>query len=466
MELKQELKLRQELRLQPQQIMRSELLQLPILALEQRIKGELQENPFLEEGVEEEERVPSDGPDEPVDPEERAKQREDEVDWESLLNDGEQFEYRPRPYFPEERREFWGPYIPTLLEHLEEQLIVTGLPPEEERIGRYIIGNIDDSGYLTLGIPEIASVLNVPEERVDKILKKVQTFDPSGVGARSLKETLLIQLEDQKSPNLHSRKILESCFDDFKGKRYEKVARQLDLTLGEVKQAFHEIERLNPKPGKGFFNENSNTVIPDLVVKEIDGEFVVYLNEGDIPNFYVNQTYRNLILNDKNNDKKAKDFAKRKVEQARWFIQSIHQRRSTILRTMRAIVELQPEFFRKGREYLKPMILEDVAEEIGMDISTVSRVTNGKYVQTDFGVFELKYFFSERLRKDNGDEVSNKVIREKIARLIEAEDKKKPLSDQRISDKLKAEGFQVARRTVQKYREQLGIPVKRLRREI
>jgi RNA polymerase sigma-54 factor len=240
----------------------------------------------------------------------------------------------------------------------------------------------------------------------------------------------------------------------------------MEISLIEVKQVFEEIIKLNPKPGEGYFDEKQNYIIPDLVVTEIGGDFVVYLNDGNIPSFHINSAYRNMILQQKRTDKQVKDFLNKKLESARWFINAIHQRRTTMIRTMQAIVKKQEEFFRKGPGHLKPMILADIAEEIGMDISTISRVTNGKYVQTDWGVFELKYFFSEKMETDSGEEVSTKVIKQKIREIVDGENKKSPLSDQDIVEKLKEFGFSIARRTAQKYREQLRIPVKRLRREI
>ena len=473
MQLRQDLKMRQELTLQPQQILRSELIQLPLLELELRVRSELEENPFLEEGEELEEVTAENESDEPAviaevkdTPEEREKREDREVDWQAILNDEDQYEYKPFRSAPVDYTEIPRPVTVTLNEHLLEQLGYTRLNESEHQIGEYIIGNINKDGYLDLQVSEIADALSVSPDNVMTILKKIQQFDPLGIASRGLRECLLIQLRAEESRNPHSETILDSYYDDFINKRFEAIARKMEIDLQEVKNAFQEITKLNPKPGEGYFDEKQNYIIPDLVVTEIGGVFQVYLNDGNIPNFYINNAYRNMMLRQKKTDKKVKEFITRKLESARWFINAIHQRRTTMLRTMRAIVKKQEGFFRRGAEHLKPMILADIAEEVEMDISTISRVTNGKYVQTDWGVFELKYFFSEKMETASGENVSTKVIKQKIREIVDDEDKMNPLSDQAIVTKLKDFGFNIARRTAQKYREQMRIPVKRLRREI
>lgn len=463
MELRQEFRLRQEQILQPQQILRSELIQLPMMALELRVRAELEQNPFLEEMDEELQTVEK--PEDEEKPEDSESETKEEIDWDDILNDSEPFEYRPqRP--SEELVEIPRPRIPTLAEHLEEQLHLQSLSDKELEIDTYIIGNINADGYLDYPLENIATDLKVPLEQVEQVHKIIQTFDPTGIGARNLRECLLMQLTLQEHYNRIALTILTECYDDFINKRYEIISKKLNITLEEVRQAFEDIRHLNPKPGEGYFDEKQNYIIPDLVVQKVGDEFVVYLNDGNIPNFHVNTAYRNMILGEGRTDKKIREFVTKKLESARWFINAIHQRRTTILRTMRAIVKKQREFFEKGRNYLKPMILNDIAEEIGMDISTISRVTNGKYVQTDWGVFELKYFFSERMETTDGEEVSTKIIKAKLKEIIDNEDKSSPLSDQAIAELLEKEGFPIARRTVQKYREQMNIPVRRMRREI
>ncbi len=496
MELRQVLKPELQQYLQPQQILRSELIQLPMLELELRVRAELQENPFLEEVAEDEAVVDKSmseieseassasmedaedgaGYEAPArgdrdEPEVRESRGEDDVDWDSFLSDDDQSIYKASRFTGtgEELTELPRPFVQSLAEHLEDQLRLQRLSDDEYRVGQYIIGSVNRDGFLSYPIEEIARELNVDVPLAMRVLSIVQELDPPGIAARDLRECLLIQLRQKDEPQKYriALRMLLETYDDFMNKRFEIVARKLAVVLDEVKSAYEEIRRLNPKPGEGYFDEKQNYIVPDLVVARVndEGDFAVFLNDGNTPNFHVNTAYKEMFLSG-NTDKKVKEFVTRKLESARWFINAIHQRRATILRTMRAIVERQKEFFMKGREHLKPMILQDIAEDISMDISTISRVTNGKYVQTEWGVFELKYFFSERMETSDGEEISTKVIKSRLQEIIEAEDKGDPLSDQAIAEILADEGFPIARRTVQKYREQLSIPVKRLRREI
>jgi RNA polymerase sigma-54 factor len=473
-QLRQEFRQKLEQYLQPQQILRSELIQLPLLELELRVRTELQENPFLEEMPEDEAIVEM----EPVEMETTAAAatfevapavKEEEIDWESYLDDEDHFVFKANRFASDEFVETPRPFVPSLSEYLDDQLRLQRLTEEELRVGQYIIGSINKDGYLNYPVEEIARELNVDVPTALRVLRVVQQFDPPGIAARNLQECLLIQLGQNERPervDLTVRMIKET-YEDFLNKRFEVIARKLSVPLEDVKQAFSEIRKLNPKPGEGYFDEKQNYIIPDLVVQHVgdDGEFIVYLNDGNVPSFHVNTAYKDMFLSG-NTDKKVKEFVTRKMESARWFINAIHQRQTTILRTMRAIVKRQEAFFKHGKEYLKPMILQDIAEDIGMDISTISRVTSGKYVQTEWGVFELKYFFSERMENTDGEEISTKVIKQRLKEIIEAEDKFDPFSDQYIAEMLAKDGFPIARRTVQKYREQLSIPVKRLRREI
>jgi RNA polymerase sigma-54 factor len=488
-QLRQEFRQKLEQYLQPQQILRSELIQLPMLELELRVRAELQENPFLDELPEEEAIVEkelaevetetsaasvearNDGPlpesDAPI--QDPSSNKEDEVDWDNFLNDEDHYTYKASRFNTDEFQELPRPSIPSLSEHLEDQLRLQRMTEAEYKVGQYIIGSINRDGYLSYPIEEIARELNVTVETAMRVLRMIQQLDPPGIAARDLRECLLIQLrqrEDRQKAELPIR-VLEEANEAFMNKRYEVIARKLNLSLDDVKLAFAEIRKLNPKPGEGYFDEKQNYIVPDLVVAKVndEGDFAVYLSDGNIPNFHINTAYKEMFLSG-NTDKKVKDFVTRKLESARWFINAIHQRRTTILRTMYAIVERQKPFFVKGREYLKPMILQDIAEDINMDISTISRVTSGKYVQTEWGVFELKYFFSERMETSEGEAISTKVIKSRLHEIIDSEDKSDPYSDQTIAEMLETEGFPIARRTVQKYREQLAIPVKRLRREI
>jgi RNA polymerase sigma-54 factor len=488
-QLRQELRQKLEQYLQPQQILRSELIQLPLLELELRVRAELQENPFLEELPEDEAIVDK----EPVEleteppaaafegaPEESASEEkpdepspaskvEENVDWEGFLDDEESYVFKANRYIPEELAQAPRPSVPTLAEYLESQLRLQRLTPEEFFIGLHIIGSIDKDGFLSYPIEEIARELNVPVPTAERVLQIVQSLDPPGIAARNRQECLLIQLrgrENQQKVKLAIRMLSED-YNDFLNKRFEVIARKLNIGLDEVKSAFDEVRKLNPKPGEGYFDEKQNYIVPDLVVQRVgdDGEFVVYLNDGNVPSFHVNTAYKEMFLSG-STDKETKAWVTRKLESARWFINAIHQRQTTILRTMRAIVKRQEGFFKHGKDHLKPMILQDIAEDIGMDISTISRVTSGKYVQTEWGVYELKYFFSERMETTEGEEVSTKVIKSRMKETIDSEDKSDPYSDQALAEMLAKEGFPIARRTVQKYREQMGIHVKRLRREI
>ena len=333
-------------------------------------------------------------------------------------------------------------------------------------IGEEIIGNINRDGYMLVDLEEIAASTGQPLARVSFVHHLITEYEPLGIASRDLCECLQVQLRHRQPPAPIAERMIEEFWNDFINKRFELLANRLEVDIEDVKEAFSTIARLNPKPGEGYFDEKQNYVIPDLIVIKIGDEFEVFLNDGDIPNFRINQAYREMYMNRRKSDKNVRDFLSRKLESARWFINAIHQRRTTMLRTMRAIISRQIEFFRNGPAKLKPMILADIALDIGMDISTISRVTNGKYVQTDWGVLELKYFFSEKMETDNGEEVSNRVIKSKLKELIDAEDKLKPYSDQKLTELLNDEGFQIRRRTVAKYREQLRMPIKRLRREI
>ncbi len=482
--------LRLEQRLTPQQILLSTLLQLPLLSLEQKIKSELEQNPVLEEGEEEEEINPDDlaeantesdaqveeelklieennKKDDEYDKEELQQAQED-TDLENLLNDDEAFEIRiPRDRNQDdyERPEV---QVSTLPEYLLEQFHILPLTEKERAIGEYLIWNIRDDGYLdqSVSFDSVATMFDTTPGDVENILKKIQRLDPTGVGSRNLRECLMVQLEEQGKQNTVAYAILRDHFEDFKNKRYEKIIDELGISRDELKENIDTILRLNPKPGEEQFELRNNYIIPDFIVEKVDDKFVVSLNDWKIPPLRISNLYKKMLLDKKNTDKDTRQYIRKKVESARWFISSIYQRKFTMLKVMEAIIEKQREFFEKGPEHIKPLIMREIAEMIDMDISTVSRVVNGKYVQTDYGVFELKYFFNERIENEDGEEISTRKIKNRIKELVEAEDPHKPLSDEKISQVLKEEGFPIARRTVAKYREQLKIPVARLRRGI
>jgi len=460
----------------PQQVLLSSLLQLPIISLEQRIRTELELNPLLEIDIdqeideeldeESESELQTDSENTEAKEDETTDDSQEEIDWEEILNDQESFEIR----IPKEKdsEEFERPEVfkETLTDHLISQLNMINLTPDEIAIGEYIIWNINNVGYLTIDLEIIAENLEKDEELVERILIEIQKFDPPGIGARNLQECLLIQLFQQKPLHDLAIKSIRDFFEDFKNKRYEKLIKQLEIELDDVKEVINYIVKLNPKPGEGYLTFENNYIVPDLEVKKEDGEFKISMHDWNIPHLRINNEYRKMMLDRKKSNKETRDFIRQRLESARWLINSIHQRRTTILRTMDAIIEKQRDFFEFGPEYLKPMILKDIAEEINMDISTISRVTKGKYVQTEWGVFELKSFFSEKYTTDDGEDVSNKKIKALIKKIVDKEPADKPYNDQKISQMLKVKGFPVARRTVAKYREQMSIPVSRLRRRI
>ncbi|MBN2010988.1 RNA polymerase factor sigma-54 [candidate division KSB1 bacterium] len=460
----------------PQQVLLSSLIQLPMISLEQRIRLELEQNPFLEEELDFEEEVIQEQTESTsefenesgeIDHEISMDDKENsEVDWDTILNDENNFQIKsPRDDSAEiyDRPER---YETTLPDHLLSQLHLTNFNEVEVLVGECIIWNINENGYLPITLEDIATVTNVPLAVVQNVLQTIQRFEPVGIAARDLQECLLVQLMEMENPDEKAIKILREYFDEFKNMRFEKIMKQLEITLEELNDVVDIITRLNPKPGDGYITVNDGYVIPELIVIREDGEFKISMNDWNVPHLRVNNSYKKLFLDKKTASIETKQFIKQRLESARWLINSIHQRRITILNVMEAIIDKQYDFFDKGKEYIRPMILKDIADEIHMDISTISRVTSGKYVQTEHGVFELKYFFSEKIKCDDGDNVSNKTIKNRIKNIIGAENHKRPLNDQSIAEMLKLDGFNVARRTVAKYREQMMIPVSRLRRKL
>ncbi|MCF7804718.1 MAG: RNA polymerase factor sigma-54 [Candidatus Marinimicrobia bacterium] len=476
----QGLELRQTL--SPQQILLSSLLQLPIIALEQKIKTEVELNPVLEidddvteepaeENSETEEALEGDvGEQELAADDEDGDLEAEEIDWDEILNDPDGFEPQYSQYSGrKDHPDIPNPQRLSLTDHLLEQVNLLQFDDLEREIAEQIIYNIDDVGYLSTDMEVIAANTSTTVDKVEEVLREVQHLEPVGIGSRNLRECLEIQLEDklEETPDAEiAFDIVKNHFDDFANKRFSKIEQKTDYTKDDLVLAQNVIERLNPKPGEALLDPETNYIVPDLIVERIDDEFVISLNDGNIPKLQLSNYYLTLYQKGKKSgDKETKNFLKKKIDSARWFINSIHQRRTTMLRVMRAIVQRQYDFFDKGKEHLKPMILKDIAEDVDMDISTISRVTNGKYVQTDRGVYELKYFFTESIKTEDG-EVSNRVIKDRIKDIVAEEDKQKPLSDSKIAKKLREDGYTIARRTVAKYREQQNIPVARLRREI
>lgn len=479
-----------EMRLTPQQILLSTLLQLPMLSLEQKIKTEMELNPVLEEApeledIEEDEETIDENPNEieeikeefdqletskKTEEEEKKEELEDEVNWEELVNDEDSYEFRLPRDKSEEVYERPDPYRATMAEHLLEQLHMLNLNEADFRVGEYIIYSLRDDGYLDAEVTaeNTAMIFERQPEEIEKVLKQIQKFDPVGIAARNLKECLQIQLEnlDMNGKKPLALRIVKEGFTDFVNKRFEKVAAILEVSLEEIKEAQAVINKLNPKPGQGYWDSRQNYVVPDFIVEKVDDVLVVSLNEWNTPGLKISHHYKKLIRQGRKLEKDVRQFLRKKVESARWFINALQQRRITMLKTMNAMVDLQHDFFDKGPENIKPMIMKDVAEQIEMDISTVSRVVNGKYVQTDYGVFELKFFFNEGMETDDGEEMSTLRIKDQLKELIGGENSHNPYSDDKLAEMLKVKGIPIARRTVAKYREQLDMPIARLRRKI
>ena len=476
------------MKLSPQQVQYLKMLQLPTLALEQKIKAELEMNPLLEEGFEEEleqtqdqddavkeETAPDDEtpekPNETKDPPE-----EDKYTIDDYMND-DLSGYKARDSFDNEEKDDF-PLADTvpLYQRLLDQFNLLDLDDEEYLVGQEIIGNIDEDGYLRRDIATIVQDLNLTHnttitiEKAEATLKRIQLLDPVGIAARTLQECLIVQLEASSlDPALKALalRILTEFYDDFTMRHFEDLARNLNLSHDELKRVVEVIQHLNPKPGEGEFTAHENYVVPDFIVTKSEDDFIITLNDRNIPPLRINRAYKELMSKRKKNgvSSEAKDFIRQRFEAAKWFISSIHQRRETMLKVMRTIVEKQHQFFETG-EGLRPMIYKDISEVIMMDISTISRVVNSKYVQTDYGVFSLRHFFSDSISTTDGDEVSNKEVKKKLKALIDAEDPLKPLSDNKLSEMLNAQGLNIARRTVAKYREAMLIPVARLRRKL
>ncbi len=449
-------KLSQELKLTPQQILQSTILQLTTLSLEARVMKELEQNPVLEEEEDKEKEAEN----------EEKENEEEEVDWEEILPQNDDFKPKQEYDRSKEERKYIQPSITGFVEELLEQLKMVNMTESENRIAREIIWNLDTKGYLTLPVENIAMTLNEPVDKVEAVLQQIQTFDPLGIGARDLQECLLIQLRNMPGASKDAIILIRDHFDDFANRRFQKIIKQLGWSKEQLSKAQEEIVKLNPKPGNAIDDQDSGYITPDLLVRKIDGKFLVEINDSRVPELRLNSSYLQMLNAKKKIDKNTKSYLKKKVDMANWFIQAIHQRRITMIRVMEAIIERQKDFFEDNSNPLKPMILKDIAEDVNMDISTISRVSNGKYVQLYSGVYELKFFFNEGMKDSSGKEVSTRIIKQKLQDIVDEENKAKPYSDEYLSARLKEEGYPVARRTIAKYRKQLNIPVARLRKEI
>ncbi len=475
--LNQKLQLKLSQKLSPQQIQLMKLIQMTTAELEQKVKNEIEENPALEHGSELSELIEDDSKEFDLDV------HNEDINVDDYITDDNN-DYNQNFYTTnEENNNFQTKSSLSFHQYLDNQSRNLILSDKEKPLCEFLIGSIDESGYLRREIDDIIDDLaftqNIITTKDDilSVLKKVQDLDPPGVGARSLKECLLIQLNKKtnyKESILNSIKIIESEFELFSKKKFSKLSEKLNLSDNDLKAAINEISKLNPKPGGSITSEfSNNTIIPDFILKIQDGQLVVELNKRNSPELRLSNSYKNILEGYKNDPNKSKSqnqavqFLKQKLDSAKWFIEAVEQRYQTLFQTVNAIVTFQNDYFLSGEESdLKPMILKDIAEKINMDISTVSRVANSKYIDTPYGIKLLKSYFSEGMINKDGDEISTIEIKKTLKQIIESEDKAKPLSDIELSEALSNKGYKVARRTVSKYREQLDLPVARLRKEL
>ena len=468
--LKQGLELKQTQKLSPLQIQTIKLIELPIQELEQRIRKELEENPVLDEDL--------------------PKEKEDdeaprEVSLSAYKEDDSIPNYRLRSdnYSKDERPQYSTFSVKeSFTQSLMEQLGYRNLTEHQYAVAAFIIGSLDDDGYLRRSIDSVVDDISfranieTDEQEVLQMLKVVQEFDPAGVGARDLRECLLLQIKHcKKTPAVeHAIRILDHYFHDFTGKHYQKIMSRMNLTEEEMKAAISKILKLNPSPGGQIddsYSDQAQQIVPDFLLEYKDGELILTMPRFSIPELRVNRKYADILMEAANSSerekKEAAAFVKKKLDSAKWFVEAIKQRHNTLYNTMQCIIDYQREYFIDGEETnLKPMVLKDIAERTGFDISTISRVVNSKYIETHFGIYSLKYFFSEGLENQDGEEVSTRELKKALQECVDNEDKHKPLTDDELVVKMTEKGYKVARRTVAKYRDQLGIPKARLRREL
>lgn len=461
-------------KLSPQQIQMIKLLELPALQLEQRIKQEIEENPVLDEDVE-------------VKQEEEEEPKNVSVDDYIKDEDIPNYKYYANNYSKDETKTHV--YISNGLsfhEYLKEQLGYRILDEKERVIAEYIIGSLDDDGYLRREVEclvddiAFSTGVDTDKEEIEKVLKIIQELEPAGIGARTLQECLLLQLNSRTlitKPLMVAREIVINYFDEFTKKHYEKLISTLNISIDDFRDAIDEIVRLSPRPGNLYTGDNSSInphITPDFILDYQNSEFDLVLNHSNVPEIKINNKYLNMIRDmaakgdrASESDKEAVQFVKHKIDSAKWFISAIKQRHNTLLQTMKAILEYQKDYFVDGDQTkLRPMILKDIADITGLDVSTISRVVNSKYIQTHFGIFSLKTLFSEAMQTESGEEVSSYEIKKILQECIDNENKRKPLTDETLMEILNEKGYHIARRTVAKYREMLGIPVARLRKQI
>lgn len=483
--LRQQLQQKLQQKLSPAQIQVIKMLEVPTLELEERIRQELEENPALEEGAE----LDADSNEKEDDFNSEDGGNNDDIDLEEYMSDDDIPDYKLKANNTSKDDKYED--IPfsigmTFHEFLIEQVALLQLSEKDRLLTEYVIGNIDDEGYLRRA-PEamvddivFQAGVQTSDEEIYRIIGEVQQLDPPGVGAIDLRDCLRLQLErkHETRENKLARRVINEYFEEFSKKHYEKIMRGLDMDDWMLKKVMEEIVHLNPKPGNAWggnvLEKSMSTIVPDFILENDENQLTVHLNNSNVPELRVNTTYNEMFQdfagNKQNQSREMKDavmFVKQKIDSARWFIDAIRQRQQTLLTTMMAIVQFQKSFFIEGDDtYLRPMILKDIADMTGYDISTISRVSNSKYIQTEFGIFPVKYFFSESMTNDSGEEVSTREIKQILIQCVNNEDKQKPITDEALVSVLKTKGYIIARRTVAKYREQLNIPVARMRKEI
>ena len=470
--LKQELSLKQVQRLSPLQIQTIKLIELPVQELEQRIRKELEENPVLDDSA-------------PAEKEDGDDQQPQEISLSELKDDDSIPDYRLRVnnYGKDERPQYNTFSVKeSFTQSLMEQLGFRNLSEHEHDVAAFIIGSLDDDGYLRRDIgslvDDLAFRMNITtdEEEVERLLRIIQDFEPSGVGARDLRECLLIQLKALKQSEdvVNAERILTDWFHEFSTKHFQKIMMKLGLSEKEMKAAMARIVKLNPSPGGQIddsYNDQAQQIVPDFILDIENGELKLSMPRFSIPEIRINRKYAELLMDAANSSerqkKEAATFVKQKLDSAKWFVEALKQRHNTLLSTMQAIVDYQHDYFMSGDEAnLRPMVLKDIAGITGFDISTISRVVNSKYIETHFGIFPLKYFFSEGLENKDGEEVSTRELKKVLQECVENEDKHKPLTDDQLVSLMNEKGYKVARRTIAKYRDQLGIPKARMRKEL
>ncbi|MFN5294174.1 MAG: RNA polymerase factor sigma-54 [Flavobacteriales bacterium] len=484
--LKQSLQQKLQVKLSPQQIQLMKMLQIPTMELDQRIKEEMEINPALEEGSDEDARDEDENQDNEQDESENEEKNDDEIDLTEYFDDDDIPDYKLKVNnhsADDDERDTPLGAGRTFQDLLFAQLGMTDLDDDQRILAEYLVGNLDENGYLRRELAAVANDLafsmNISATVADleEVLKTIQELDPPGVGARDLRECLLLQIrrsEVRNADTIMAEQVIVKYFDEFTKKHYERIAKRMDIEEDELKPAIDLILHLNPKPGNSMMESARSVqhVVPDFMLLVEDDELKLTLNARNAPELRISREYRDMMQHyakAKVKDAKEKEallFVKQKIDSAKWFIDAIRQRNDTLLYCMQAIVNYQKEFFLSGDETkLKPMILKDIADLVKMDISTISRVANSKHIQTPYGTYLLKYFFSESLSTDEGEEVSSREVKQILKDAIEGENKRKPLPDEKLMELLNEKGYNIARRTVAKYREQLGIPVARLRKE-